>query len=228
MDLPSSDTPLLSADIRAGKHGHMGAIVWLTGLSGAGKSTLAGLAEARLFAEGYLTYVLDGDVLRRGVSSDLGFSAEDRHENMRRAVEIAALFADAGILVLVAMISPFAADRAAARRLGGIRFHEVYVRASVEACERRDPRGLYRKARAGEIPEFTGVSSPYEEPATPDLTIETERLDVEASVERLVGYVQARIPLSAQDSGAPPSGSGSTARSTAKSDGTSAQLHSRM
>jgi adenylyl-sulfate kinase len=185
----------VSRGARLQRYGHHGAIVWLTGLSGAGKSTLANRAEAHLFAEGYLTYVLDGDVLRAGVSSDLGFSAEGRHENIRRAGAVAALFADAGMVVLVAMISPFTADRAAARRLAGSRFHEVFVQASLEACERRDPRGLYRKARAGAIRQFTGVSSPYEQPPTPDLTIDTERLDVAAAVERLVSYIMANVPL---------------------------------
>jgi adenylyl-sulfate kinase len=168
--------------------------VWLTGLSGAGKSTLASGAERRLFDAGYLTYVLDGDVLRSGVSSDLGFSAEDRHENVRRAGAVAALFADAGLVVLVAMISPFAEDRAAARRLSDSRFHEVFVQASVEACERRDPRGLYRRARAGVIPQFTGVSSPYEAPVAPDLVIETERLAVDAAIEQLTAYVMSQVP----------------------------------
>lgn len=185
----------VSRDARFQRYGHRGAIFWLTGLSGAGKSTLANRAEARLFAEGYLTYVLDGDVLRSGVSSDLGFSHQDRRENIRRAGAVAALFADAGMVVLVAMISPFTADRAAARRLAGSRFHEVFVQASLEACEQRDPRGLYRKARAGTIPQFTGVSSPYEDPVTPDLTIATERLDVDAAGERLVGYIMTNVPL---------------------------------
>lgn len=185
----------VSREQRARRYGHSGAIVWLTGLSGAGKSTLAYRAEARLFDQGYLTCVLDGDVLRGGVSSDLGFSPEDRHENIRRAGAVAALFADAGMVVLVAMISPFAADRAAARRLSASRFHEVFVSASVEACEQRDPRGLYRRARAGEIPQFTGISSPYERPANPDLTIETERLGVEAAVDQLVSYIRSRAPL---------------------------------
>ena len=163
----------ISRDARARRQGHAGAIIWLTGLSGAGKSTLATAAEARLFEEGYSVYILDGDELRRGISADLGFSARDRHENVRRAGEVAALLADAGLVVLVALISPFASDRDAARRVGGSSFREVFVKASVGTCEGRDPRGLYRRARAGEIPEFTGVSSPYEPPVTPDLIIDS-------------------------------------------------------
>ena len=185
----------VSRDARVRRYGHEGAIFWLTGLSGSGKSTLSTRAEARLFDDGYVTYVLDGDVLRGGVSSDLGFSPEDRRENIRRAGAVAALFADAGMVVLVAMISPFTADRAAARRLAGSRFHEVFVKASLETCEQRDPRGLYRKARTGEIRHFTGVSSPYEAPVRPDLIVETEHLDVEAAVDRLVAYIGAHVPL---------------------------------
>lgn len=152
-------------------------------------------AEARLFGEGYSTYVLDGDELRRGISADLGFSSQDRHENVRRAGEVAALLADAGLVVLVAMISPFLADRAAARRVGGPHFREVFVSASLVTCEERDPRGLYHRARLGEIPEFTGVSSPYESPKAPDLVIDTEQLDIGSAVERLVEFVTAAVPL---------------------------------
>jgi adenylyl-sulfate kinase len=188
----------VSREARAHRQGHQGAIIWLTGLSGAGKSTLATSAEARLFATGYVTYVLDGDELRRGLSADLGFSPHDRHENVRRASEVAALLADAGLVVFVAMISPFAADREAARRVGGATFHEVFVKASLDACERRDPRGLYRRARSGEIPEFTGVSSPYEAPTSPDLIIDTEHLDEATAVEQLVAFVATRRPLGAR------------------------------
>jgi bifunctional enzyme CysN/CysC len=185
----------ISREARTGRYGHDGAIFWLTGLSGAGKSTLASGAEARLFEAGYATYVLDGDDLRRGISADLGFSAADRQENIRRAGQIAALLADAGLLVFVAMISPFSADRDAARRAGASGFREVFVKASLAACEQRDPRGLYRRARAGEIRDFTGVSSPYEEPTTPDLVIDTERVATDAAIEQLVAYVSAIVPL---------------------------------
>lgn len=185
----------VSADLRARRYGHGGAVFWLTGLSGAGKSTVATTAERRLFQKGYNVYVLDGDVLRRGINSDLGYSAEDRHENIRRAGEIAALFADAGLIVLAAFLSPYAGDRAVARRAASTRFHEVFVRASVEACERRDPRGLYRRARAGEIAEFTGVSAPYEPPLQPELELDTERLSVDEAVDRLVRYIDERVRL---------------------------------
>jgi bifunctional enzyme CysN/CysC len=184
----------ISREARASRFGHHGAVIWLTGLSGAGKSTLAQSAERRLFEQGYATYILDGDSLRRRISADLGFSPTDRHENVRRASEVAALLADAGLVVLVAMISPFAADRNAARHVGGGDFHEVFVKASLQVCESRDPRGLYRRARAGEIAEFTGVSSPYEAPTSPDLIIETEQVDVATAVSQLVAFINARVP----------------------------------
>ena len=183
----------VSADLRARRYGHCGAVIWLTGLSGAGKSTVAMTAERRLFQQGYKVCVLDGDALRRGINSDLGYSAEARHENIRRAGAIAALFADAGLIVLAAFLSPYASDRAAARRAANGRFHEIFVRASVEACEQRDPRGLYRRARAGEIPEFTGVSAPYEPPLHPELELDTERLTVEQTVDRLLTYIDERL-----------------------------------
>jgi adenylyl-sulfate kinase len=193
----------ISRDTRARRQGHAGAIIWLTGLSGAGKSTLAAAAESQLFVDGYSVYILDGDELRRGISADLGFSARDRHENVRRASEVAALLADAGVVVLVAMISPFASDRDSARRVGGPSFREVFVKASVGTCEGRDPRGLYRRARAGEIPEFTGVSSPYEPPASPDLIIDTEQIDVPTAVSRLVAFITECVPRTAHASTAP-------------------------
>jgi bifunctional enzyme CysN/CysC len=183
----------VSRELRAKRYGHRGAVIWLTGLSGAGKSTVAMRAERRLFQKGYRAYVLDGDNLRRGVNSDLGFSAKDRTENIRRAGEIAALFADAGLVVLAAFISPYARDRATARRAAGAQFHEVFVRASLDACEKRDPRGLYRRARSGEIAEFTGVSAPYEAPAEPELELDTEQLSADEAVERLVAYIDERL-----------------------------------
>jgi bifunctional enzyme CysN/CysC len=190
----------ISREGRARRFGHHGAVIWLTGLSGAGKSTLAQFAERQLFDQGYATYILDGDSLRRGISSDLGFSADDRHENVRRASEVAALLADAGLVVLVAMISPFAADRDAARRVGGVDFREVFVKASLGVCEARDPRGLYRRARSGQIPEFTGVSSPYEPPTSPDLVIDTEQIDVDGAVSRLVTFIVDCVPRNADAS----------------------------
>jgi adenylylsulfate kinase len=146
--------------------GQRGCVVWLTGLSGSGKSTIARLLEAQLAGEGRLAYVLDGDNLRHGLSSDLGFAAADREENIRRVGEVSALFAEAGVIVITAFISPYRADRERARTIvGEDRFLEVFIDASLAACERRDPKGLYGKARRGEIEEFTGISAPYERPA---------------------------------------------------------------
>jgi bifunctional enzyme CysN/CysC len=170
-------------------------VFWLTGLSGAGKSTITVGAERELFDKGYQVYSLDGDLLRSGINADLGFSIEDRHENIRRAAAIAALMADAGLVVLAAFISPCSRDREIAREAAADRFHEVFVRAPLSVCEQRDPRGLYRKARAGLIPEFTGISSPYEPPSAPDLELDTERLTVGEAVDTLVRYVERHVPL---------------------------------
>ena len=151
-------------------------MVWLTGLSGAGKSTLATAVEAALIRAGHAACVLDGDNLRHGLNADLGFSPEDRRENIRRAGEVAALFADAGLIVIAAFISPYRAGREAAREaIGAARFLEVFLDAPLAVCERRDPKGLYRRARAGEIAEFTGISAPYEPPEAPALTLDTAR-----------------------------------------------------
>lgn len=174
---------------RAERLGHKGAVVWLTGLSGAGKSTLAMALERRLFARGMYVFVLDGDNVRNGLNSDLGFSDKDRAENIRRVGEVAALFAQAGAIVVTAFISPFAADRRNARAAAGAKFHEIYVEASLETCERRDPKGLYKKARAGQIADFTGIDSPYEPPAAPELVVDTDALAPEACVELVAEYV---------------------------------------
>lgn len=171
------------------RNGHRGAVIWLTGLSGAGKSTLAQGAERALFERGMSTYVLDGDNLRRGLNEDLGFTPNDREENIRRVGEVAALFASAGTVVLSAFISPYAADRARARSAAKGSFHEVYVKASLETCETRDVKGLYKRARAGEIAEFTGVSAPYEVPIAPDATIDTDGRERQASIDQLVDYI---------------------------------------
>lgn len=185
---------LLTADGRGHRNGHQGGVVWFTGLSGAGKSTLAMLVEQRLFALGMQVYVLDGDNVRRGLNSDLGFAPEDRVENIRRVGEAAALFADAGIIVITAFISPYRGDRTKAREAASEDgFHEVYIKADLETCEQRDPKGLYRKARAGTIKEFTGVSAPYEPPETADLVVDTMTLDVEASVDLVVDYIRDRL-----------------------------------
>ena len=176
-------------------NGHWGGVLWLTGLSGAGKSTLAMGLRRRLFERGRQVFVLDGDNLRHGLNSDLGFAPEDRAENIRRAAEVARLFSDAGAITIVALISPTRADRDHARRIVGDGFQEVYVRASLETCERRDPKGLYAKARAGKIAEFTGISAPYEEPEAPDLVIDTEAAGQEAALGRLLDLVERRFAL---------------------------------
>jgi len=180
---------------RLGHYGHDGAVLWLTGLSGSGKSTLAMALEAALTALGYSCYVLDGDNLRRGLNGDLGFSAADRSENIRRAGHVAALFRDAGLICITAFISPYHEDRDRARAACGHAFHEVHIATSLEVCESRDPKGLYKKARAGLVPEFTGVSAPYEVPTAADLVINTANSSVQQSLEQLLCYVTSRLPL---------------------------------
>lgn len=179
----------VSADERWRVNEHKGGVVWFTGLSGSGKTTLAFELEQRLFAKGYQVYVLDGDNVRYGLSSDLGFSPEDRAENIRRIGEVAALFAEAGTIVISAFISPYIADRDQARKAAGDGFHEVFLAADLAACEARDPKGLYKKAHRGEIPDFTGVSAPYEAPENPDLAIDTGVLSVEDSIDQLIDYI---------------------------------------
>ena len=178
---------------RERQNGHLGGVLWLTGLSGSGKSTLAFALEAELFARGYQVYVLDGDNVRHGLNADLGFTHHDRTENIRRVGEVAALFADAGLVCISAFISPYRADRETARQAAKGRFHEVYLDANLQVCEQRDPKGLYRKARAGKIADFTGVSAPYEEPEAPDLVIPTGKAGVAASLALAVAYVEARF-----------------------------------
>lgn len=155
-------------------NGHRGGLFWFTGLSGAGKSTLAHTVEEKLHQQGFRTFVLDGDNVRHGLCADLGFSEEDRKENIRRIGHMAMLYVDAGIVVLTAFISPFRADRDNVRKIAGADFNEIYCKCSLEVCEERDVKGLYKRARAGEIPNFTGISSPYEAPAYADLTVDTE------------------------------------------------------
>ncbi|MPZ12489.1 MAG: adenylyl-sulfate kinase [Kiloniellaceae bacterium] len=185
----------LTADTRAARNGHQGGVLWFTGLSGAGKSTLAMEVEQRLFAKGYQVYVLDGDNVRRGLNANLGFSPEDRTENIRRVGEAAALFADSGVICITAFISPYRVDRDRARASAPGRFHEVYIQADVQTCEQRDPKGLYKKARAGEIAQFTGVSAPYEPPEAPDLVVDTSGENVAESVECIIRYVEKVFTL---------------------------------
>jgi adenylylsulfate kinase len=168
-------------------HGHKGAVVWFTGLSGSGKSTLAHAVEERLHQAGCRTFVLDGDNIRHGLCADLGFSDAARTENIRRVGETAKLFVEAGTIVLTAFISPFESDRERVRALlSSCDFIEIYCHCSLETCEARDVKGLYKRARAGEIGEFTGISSPYEVPKLPALSIDTESLSLSASVDLIL------------------------------------------
>ena len=181
--------------VRESRNGHLGGVLWLTGLSGAGKSTLAFALEERLFHQSCQAYVLDGDNLRGGLNADLGFSHRDRSENIRRVGQVAALFADAAFICISAFISPYRADRKVARRAAAGRFHEVYVKADLATCERRDPKGLYRKARAGAIKDFTAIDDVYEPPQNPDLIVDTMRNTVEESLQTLLDYVLDRFEL---------------------------------
>jgi bifunctional enzyme CysN/CysC len=180
----------VSTDQRVAANKHQSGVLWFTGLPGSGKSTLAIEVEQKLFEMGWQVYVLDGDNVRQGLSADLGFSPEDRTENIRRIGEMAALFADAGFLVITAFISPYRADRDLARKASGERFHEIHIAADVEVCEDRDPKGHYARARAGEIKEFTGVSAPYEPPAEPEFTVDTASQSVDESVSSLMTYIE--------------------------------------
>lgn len=172
--------------------GHGSAVVWLTGLSGAGKSTVAVQLEQRLQARGVHTYLLDGDKLRQGLNRDLGFSAADRVENVRRVAEVAALMVDAGLVVIAALISPFRQDRALAReRFAPGQFIEVFVDVPLAVAESRDPKGLYRKARAGLLKEFTGIDSPYESPEAPELRLPTAELSVDDAVDAVFQHLLA-------------------------------------
>jgi len=195
--MPSSNTVWHHASVtrerREQLHGHRGAVLWFTGLSGAGKSTVAHEVEEQLHRLGCSTYVFDGDNVRHGLCSDLGFSREHRSENLRRIGEMVKLFSDAGVIALTAFISPFRADRQRVRSLVGDRdYVEIYCRCSLEICEERDVKQLYRRARAGEIAEFTGISSPYEEPEQADIVIETGRDTLDQCVARVLDGLRAR------------------------------------
>lgn len=178
---------------REAQNGHRGAIIWFTGLSGSGKSTLAHALEEALYQRGCRTFVLDGDNVRHGLCGDLGFSTKDREENIRRIGEMAKLFMEAGMIVLTAFISPYRADR---ERVRGIVAHgdflEVYCDTSIEVCETRDIKGLYKKARAGQISEFTGISSPYEIPENPELTLNTGTTEINACLLQVISQMEQR------------------------------------
>jgi adenylylsulfate kinase len=170
-----------------------GVVLWFTGLSGSGKSTLAHAVEQQLFENGHLTYVLDGDNIRHGLNKNLGFSPEDREENIRRIGEVAKLFTDAGVIAMTAFISPYRADRNKARELlEPGRFIEIYCLCALEECENRDPKGLYKKARAGEIKQFTGIDAPYEAPESPEITVETDKTSLEDSARQVINYLTER------------------------------------
>jgi bifunctional enzyme CysN/CysC len=184
--------------VRTERNGHRGMVVWLTGLSGSGKSTLARALETNLFNRHMQVYVLDGDNVRHGLNKNLGFSPEDRVENIRRVAEVAKLMADAGFIVIISLISPYRVDRSRARNLilsDDIEFIEVHVSAPLQVCEKRDPKNLYKRARSGEIKSFTGIDAPYEEPENPEITIHTERESVKESVGRLLDFLLPRLQL---------------------------------
>ena len=184
------------ADARNLRNGHRGGVLWFTGLSGAGKSTLAMAVEQALFRKGYHVYVLDGDNVRQGLNANLNFSPEDRAENIRRVGEVAALFADAGMIAITAFISPYRADRQRAREAAHGAFREIYIQADLATCEQRDPKGLYRKARRGEIDDFTGISAPYEVPEAAELVIDTTD-SITTCVDRIIAYVEREFVVGA-------------------------------
>jgi len=175
---------------REKQQGHQGLVLWFTGLSGSGKSTVATAFQKRLFDDGYRVFILDGDNVRHGLNSDLGFSSEDRVENIRRIGEVSKLFMDAGVITITSFISPFRADREVVRKKLPVgKFVEVFVKAPLDVCESRDPKGLYKKARAGEIAHFTGIDSPYEDPENPEITVETFKYKVEENVDQIISYL---------------------------------------
>ncbi len=182
-------------EARSRQRGHRSAILWFTGLSGSGKSTLANAVNVALHKNGYSTYVLDGDNIRHGLCKDLGFSNSDREENIRRIGEVSKLFLDAGIIVLTAFVSPFRVDRDNARSLVGENdFIEIHCSADLGVCETRDTKGLYAKARNGDIKDFTGISSPYEDPLSPELKIDTGNLEIDKCVNLVIDFlVQKKI-----------------------------------
>jgi adenylylsulfate kinase len=183
----------LSKDLRRKQNGHHSFVIWFTGLSGSGKSTVANAVAKRLYENEIRNYVLDGDNIRHGLNKDLGFTEEDRKENIRRIGEVSKLFVDSAQVVLTAFISPFQADRQVVRDLlEEDEFVEVFVKCPIEECEKRDPKGLYVKARQGIISDFTGISSPYEEPENPELVVETNLYTIEECVDQVIAYLKSR------------------------------------
>ena len=181
----------VTREMRNQKNGHRSVVLWFTGLSGSGKSTIAHAIEEQLYQQSIQSYVLDGDNVRHGLCGDLTFSEADRHENIRRIGEVTKLLLEAGLIVMTAFISPFRADRESVRKLvGDENFLEIYCQASLDVCEQRDVKGLYKKARAGLIENYTGISSPYEVPENPDLVIDTEIMSLEDSVDLILEYLK--------------------------------------
>lgn len=186
----------VSREDRKSKNNHNSFLIWFTGLSGSGKSTIANLVEQQLFEKGIKTYTLDGDNIRKGINNDLTFSPEDRTENIRRIAEIANLMVDAGLVVLAAFVSPYKKDRENVKNIvKNSNFVEVFINTSVEECERRDVKGLYKKARAGEIKNMTGISAPYEAPEQPDIEIKTEEVSVKEAVNKIVDHITPKLKL---------------------------------
>ena len=186
----------ISREDRLKDHGHNSFLLWFTGLSGSGKSTIANVVEQELHKLGVKTYTLDGDNIRKGINNDLTFSPQDRTENIRRIAEVANLFIDAGIVVLAAFVSPYKKDRDKIRVIvKDVNFVEIFINASIEECERRDVKGLYKKARAGKIKNMTGISAPYEAPVNPDIEIDTEKETVETTVSRIIEYLTPKLKL---------------------------------
>lgn len=184
----------VSQEDRRTSNKHNSFLLWFTGLSGSGKSTIANIVEQKLFEKGIKTYTLDGDNIRKGINNDLSFSPEDRTENIRRIAEVAGLMVDAGLVVLAAFVSPYKKDRDNIRRIvKDVNFVEVYINTSVEECERRDVKGLYKKARAGEIKNMTGISAPYEAPENPDIEIKTEQESVDEAVNRIIEFITPKL-----------------------------------
>lgn len=194
MDDPTRHERAVDKPARSAQKNQQARVLWFTGLPASGKTTMANAVEQRLHALGGHSYILDGDNLRRGLTKDLGFTAADRVENVRRVAEVAKLFVDAGLIVLVAVISPFRDERRMARRMMEEgEFIEVFVDAPLEVCEQRDPKGLYRKARAGEIKNFTGIDSPYEPPESPDIVLKTAERSVDELADQVITYLQTRV-----------------------------------
>lgn len=184
---------LITREDRNRFNGHKSGVIWMTGFSASGKSTLAHEMDQALFEDRIRVYVLDGDNVRHGLNRDLGFTAEERTENLRRVSEVAKLFCDAGIVVFTAFISPFRSDRELARKtIGADDFHEVYIKCPIEVCESRDPKGIYKKARAGKIAHFTGISDPYEPPENPGLVLDTDKYSPEECVEQFRAYLREK------------------------------------